>query len=166
MNDINSIDTRIEGLEKALAHAKQTKADLLKARRDSVTPIWEYTVKPVRGKAAFDRIYDPTCNLYRIEGRCLNKAELEEVGYSTNDYREGGMTYIYNTLSHFIVTSIGGGTAFIGLGSSAFGDVDAHMAAIEEVSNFIWDNPEGGVINDIVARYKAAVTAAAAARRK
>jgi hypothetical protein len=142
----------IEELESALREAKEEARLELIARVASVVPQWTFAVAVDEREALFNRVYDDSCLWYRIEGTCTNREEAEAAGHSRDRLATSGMSYLFNTLSGRIVCSSGGGTYHFG----GFDKNDpAHIRAINQISDFLVDNEEGGDITDIVAEYKA-----------
>jgi hypothetical protein len=62
------------------------------------------------------------------------------------------MVYIFNTLSHRIVTSVGGGTVYL---SGSWGAKESAEQAVEELNKFLTAHPEGGDVTQIVTDHQA-----------
>lgn len=144
--------SRMQELEAELATLRQQEKDEVKARRESVKPAWAFILAPHTDR--YDKIADPSCRWYRLEGVITNSEEYHEVGATKP--QEGGMNYLFNTLSGRFVISGGGGTIYISLtGDSIFGRA-ADTEAFGALEAFIRENPEGGDVTEIVERGRAA----------
>lgn len=141
------LDEKIGELEAELDKLRQQRLDELKALRESVTPRYTYLLVRPTGPGT-DRIADPSCVWYRLEGVVINADELHAVGVTTP--HQGGMNYLFNTLSGRFVMSGGGGTSYISLVDD-FGR-KADTEAFQELEAFVEKHPEGGDVTDIVAR--------------
>lgn len=133
--------------------AEQAERD---ARKASVRPVRSYTFTPNERNHGFYKILDESCKLYRLECKVVNKAEMLEVGYTDHDLHEGGMTYLFNTLSGKIVMSTGGGNVHISDGSWSDENKDAIDLAWARINAFLTAHPEGGDVTLILEEYNQA----------
>lgn len=140
--------SRIEELEAKLAQLRQEEADRARALRESVTPRYTYMLVP--HSESWDKIADPSCRWYRLEGVIINTPELNAVGAAIP--AAGGMNYLFNTLSGRFVISGGGGTVYLNL-NGRFGPPDTE--AFQELEAFVAEHPEGGDVTEIVERGRA-----------
>lgn len=148
MSEVNKIQAEITELESKLKSAYAAKTLAEAARAKSVDPIYRFTLSPVEDK--FEKIYDDSCRLYLLAGKVLNKDELQAVGKVPF---EGGMNYLYNSLSNKFVVAVGGGSTFFG--SSHLG-TDTVKSVLSELGEFIKDSPQGGDVTSIMNRYRSA----------
>lgn len=128
----------VEQIKAELYEAQKREEQTTRMRRDAVVPEYQYTISPSENK--WDRIYDPTCALYHLEGKVLNADELRAVGKTPF---EGGMNYLWNGITHSLVCAVGGGSVFIK-------DQEVH----DELGQFIYANREGGDVTHIIEHYK------------
>lgn len=142
-------DARIEKLTAELNRLKREQAAELEARRGSVTPQFIYVL--ATNSQARERIADPNCVWYRLEGVVVNGAELRAVGATVPE--SGGMNYLFNCLSGRFVISAGGGRVHLNLVDGAFGRAD--VQAFKELEAFVSEHPGGGDVTEIVTRGRA-----------
>lgn len=142
------IDEKIGELETQLAQLRQRRLDERRALMESVIPQFRYTLELVI--RPHDRVADPSCEWYRLEGKVTNREELEAVGRTVH---EGGMDYLFNRLSgRFVLSS--GGQVFLNLTDGTFGKADRQ--AFDELEAVVRKNPGvGGDVTDIVNRARA-----------
>jgi hypothetical protein len=146
---MNSIyELRIAQLENEILELRRQKAAELEEIKKSVTPQYEWTLTPTVDN--YDKIYDSTCKFYTLDGRCVNKHEAEAAGHS--HIQEGGMKYLFNTLSGRIVGSWSGGTVWISKGGTSF---SADEYTLANLSAFIVQNPDGGNVTSIILDHRA-----------
>jgi|SRR5882724_349681 len=123
-------------LEAAIIARDKTEAELAK----SVKPMYIFTLVLHTDKFDLAKVFDPSCSLYRLVGRCTNKKEMEAVHKFPH---EGAMTYVFNTLSHKFVMAVGGGSIFT-----------SDAEAWEELSDFVsYGHSQGGDVTHIVSKY-------------
>lgn len=138
-----SSDLSIAELRSLLAQKEEEEYDAKKARRESVKPVYKFVMELVPDDG-WDRVMDDSVKTFSLNGYVLNKAELEEVGA---EVVEGGIRYLYNTLSGRIVMRLGGGRIWVGdFGRSDVGAAETY----EKIEEFIKANPDGGDITEIV----------------
>lgn len=131
------IDGKIKELEARLAELRRQRDAEIEAVRASVQPIWQYILKPY-SESGWDRIADPSCRYFRLEGNVVNSDALQAVGARVPD--QGGMTYLFNTLSGRFVISAGGGQVILRLTDGGFGPADAE--AFRELEILLYENPD------------------------
>jgi hypothetical protein len=117
------------------------------ARRDAVKPVYKFTLTPEASR--FDKIYDPTIVLFKLAGTVTNKAELEAVGAKPD---EGGIAYLFNTENGRFVMRTGGGRLWLTGKNSFEEDTDV----LQELADYLTDNPTGGDVTEIVTRFREA----------
>ena len=150
------MDKSVEQLRAELKRAEEAEKQKQEERAKACPPIWRFTITPDNSK--FDRIYDDTCRLYRLSGVITNKEETEAAGNHIFSGSEGGMSYVFNSLSGKIVMGVGGGRIFVS-GRTWNPNPDEDNSAVEtfeKISAFIRENPEGGDITDIVNEHREA----------
>lgn len=141
---------KIEELEAELKRLRQEERDATEAKRRSVVPAYRYTLEP--SSQVYDKVADPSCRWYRLEGKVTNGDQLAEVG-STMPFG-GGMNYLFNDLSGRFVISGGGGTIYLNLVRGTFGEADTE--AFQDLELLIQQDPEGSFdVTDIVNRARA-----------
>lgn len=140
-------DERIAELEAELARLRREQDDEARARRDAVPPRYEYLLVPVN--PTHDKVADPSCRYYRLEGVVINADELHAVGAKVP--QSGGMNYLFNTLSGRFVLSVGGGYVHLYL-VDQFGR-KAESEAFRELEILLHGAPEATHdVTDIVER--------------
>jgi hypothetical protein len=162
----NMTDRTIQEIRAELAEAEKAEKLELERLKEAFPPIWQFTIKPAapRSFSSTDELYDDTCRFYELEGEVINREEAAAVGHTELFMRGGGMTYVYNTLSHRIICATGGGTIYISRPWSIRDDTSA-QETMEEVNAFLLENPEGGDITEIVERHRTRVRQLEAERR-
>lgn len=149
----------IREIEAELKEAQAIEDAELKARRDAVKLLWEYTMTPMETKLSddFDPIYDPTISAYKLYGRVINREECLAAGHPEFLLGGGGMRYLFNKVTGRLIGPTGGGTIYIGLG---FGRRNRGIKKLEKVitaiSQFLVEHPEGGDISAIVGPFREA----------
>jgi len=146
-------DKTVEELRAELREAERREAAELQIRRAKVQVRRQFTLLPYEDVHFLDRVYDSTCKLYRLVSTVVNHDEAKTAGHTELEMRNGGMTYVYNTLSHRLVTGVGGGTIWIGptwMNEDDTSDVEA----FEELNAFLLEHPEGGDVTEIVERFR------------
>lgn len=141
---------RITELEAELKQLRQQQREEQEAARKAVSPTYRFTLTPAES-SGFDRIVDPSCELWRLTGTVTNREELVAVGASVH---EGGMNYLFNTLSGRFVLVVGGGQVWLHLSGDTVWGREAHTEAFAELEAFVVANPEGGDVTDIVSRHR------------
>jgi hypothetical protein len=151
VNDTDNNKT-VEELKAELQLA-QKRLELERAALKDATPIvWRFTIAPAT--TSHHEVFDETCVLYVIAGEVANKEEATSVGHLITG--EGRMVYVFNTLSGKLVMDIGGGTVYVSKGWGRDKSEDAFKKTMQELSEFIVANPNGGDITDIINRHRAA----------
>jgi hypothetical protein len=116
------------------------------------TPIrYRYTIAPSENR--HHDLYDATCRLYSLHGEVANPVEAIEAGHPKDTLRCGSMDYIYNTATAKIVCSVGGGSIYISTGWGQH-SLEEVIATMDEIGEYIFANPEGGDITEIVEKFK------------
>ena len=137
-------------LREELRQAEARERVEAEARKRATPVVYRFTAE--ESTPAWHKVYDPSCRLYNLRGEVVNREEAKAAGHSDHEMHEGGMLYLYNTLTERIVTSIGGGQIWIGAnwnGSTGSDDV-----AFDQVSAFLAAHPEGGDITSIVQAHR------------
>lgn len=151
------MDKSIEELRKELRAAeqslKQREIDERQAKMDATPVVRRFVIKPTEDQ--WHEMYDDSCKLYKLAAEITNRDEAIAAGHADHDLRAGGMTYIFNTLSGRIVTETGGGTIWVGAGWGGKTRESARVA-MEAISKFIVEHPNGGDITDIVEQHRKA----------
>lgn len=132
---------RIAKLEREIAAIKDEQQRDQQAAFDAVRPVYRFTLLPTDDK--FDKVYDPSCVFYYLKGEVLNIEEMEAVGKQPF---QGGMKYLYNTLSESFVMSTGGGCTFHRRENTE--------ALLIDLAEFIATDGNGGDVTEIVNRYR------------
>jgi hypothetical protein len=101
-----------------------------------------------------DKLYDPTCQLYEITRKTLNVEEAKAAGHDEWSLRGGGMLYIWNSVTHKIVSSVGGGTVYIG-SAWPLNEDGADDEAFDLIGEFLVERTAGGDITEIVNEFLA-----------
>lgn len=148
------MNLNIAELEAQLAAARKEEDLRKQALRDSVKPVWRYTIERLPTTTdVFDAIYDDTIVAYKLSGEVLNREELIAAGHPETFYRAGSMRYLYNTVTTRLIAGVGGGTIF--LSTSGFKRESAKIQrAADQVGAFLADHPEGGDITEIIAKLR------------
>lgn len=162
---------RIAALRAELAAAELAEREAAKAKRAAFKLDWQYHIRPVARDrhSSFDKMYDSTCERYKIDRTLLNQEAAKAAGIPDHEMRAGGMEYIYNKLTCRIICSTGGGTIYINedhyrpTNTSPDGADERAMLAI---GAFLISNPRGGDITEIVQAFEAERAASRAAREK
>lgn len=137
-------------LEAELKAARDAERAAKEAHRKRVPVQWKFTIKPMEQRlssSSFDELYDDTCVFYYLQGEIVNLDEAKTAGHVVSPSHNGGMRYLYNTLTHRIVCSVSGGTIFVS-GEGA-------LRCMALISSFLAWNPEGGDITAIVNEHRA-----------
>lgn len=146
----------VEQLEDMLRAAKAREESKRQELRNSVEPVYEFTLFPVKLTHFGDECWDDTIVGWRLEGRVVNREECEAVGHTR--LHEGGMTYIYNTGTKKFVMTTGGGTSWITtrpVFSRDQGIVDHGFETLDRLVDFIQYNPEGGKVTELINLHRA-----------
>lgn len=143
----DQIDSQVEALEQRIRMLRKQQSDELAERRKAVSPVYAFTLILVED--SWGRLADDSCCWYELRGQVLNVRELEAVGARPF---EGAMRYLFNRLSGRFVVSGGGGSIFLHLTPDWRGNVDTE--AFAELAEFVVNNPQGGMVTDIVERYR------------
>jgi hypothetical protein len=150
-------------LRKELAAAEERERAEIRARKEAVRPIFEYTIMPTEGSntASYSKLYDPTCLLYEIRRTTANRVAARVAGWTEDEMKEGGGTYLYNVVTRRIICALGGGTLYIN--KSLTGPEDfADDTAMFHIGAYLAEYPGGGDITYIVENFKATRKAATA----
>lgn len=142
---IQEIRAELQAAEEAARAEKET-------LRETVQPIWKYTVKRMvkgDGFRYLNEVFDDSCFLIKISGEVTNREECEKVGHSESRLNGGSGTYLFNSTTWKIICSLGGGTFYINSWLNA-GAEDSHIIAMNEVNEFLFLHPKGGDITSIV----------------
>lgn len=138
---MKSYDERIAALEAAIKRLRQQEAADLQASKESVPVVMEWVLYPT--KDAFRDLWDDSCIFYQLNGICTNKAEAEAAGHTR--IQEGGMKYLFNTLSGKFVGTFSGGIVWIS--KRGFRTDEETLA---NLNKFVAEHPEGGNITEII----------------
>ena len=137
--------TEREALEARLAEIKREEAEQARLAREAVVPVWSYTWAPDAGREArrnsrssFDRLYDDSVSVWRLEGTCTNAAEMAAVARS-HEAEGGGMSYLLNRATGKIITSVSGGRIFLQAAES-----------MQALADWAFEHPEGGDVTELV----------------
>ena len=149
---MNTSHRPIEEIEAELIAAKQAAAAEDKARRESVVPVWKYTLAPHADM--FREVWDDTVTQVRLTGTMVNSDEYVAAGNQRPD--EGGMTYLFNGASGRIIGAFGGGRVHVA--DRTWGRNMADQQTVTEsakqccaeLSEFIVSHPEGGDVTSII----------------
>lgn len=126
----------IAEIQAELDAAKEAERKRLAKKVKAIVPIYKFTLTKTQDAYILRQMMNPSCTPYTLFGEILNKEELSRVGKPAID---GGMTYIFNNYSGQFVIAIGGGTIHL-----------RNQEGWDELSNFIYECPEGGDVTDIV----------------
>lgn len=150
-------DYSVAELEAALRSAKQRDEADRKARLESVTPVYQFTLEPVAVQHFGEEIWDDTLCGYRLTGTVLNRDEMEAAGHGR--VHEGGMTYLFNWNTEKFVMTLGGGSTFLSTrGTFAGPDKVEHAhATLDRLARFVVANPKGGDVTEIVENHRSYV---------
>jgi hypothetical protein len=148
---MSTYDSQIAELEGKLATLRGKKADEEKARRESVTPVYAYSLTPDERSTErrFHRIMDESVLIYRLEGTCVNQDEIDAVGGKAFT---GSMSYFFNTASGKFICSTGGGSVFVQDGGSHIGhrEIDDSVYVWADLNEFVQSHPQGGDVTKII----------------
>jgi hypothetical protein len=142
----NELQQRIAEMQRELKTLQDQES---KAKRDALkafTRQWRFTIKPYDAK--LDRIYDDTLVWYYLRGELLNADEYKALGGDV-ERSNGGMAYLYNTLTKRIVMSGGGGNLYIPSGWNR-SEQESIQDTFIKLAAFIADNPNGGDVTAII----------------
>lgn len=150
---MTEIDQEIADLRSRLKDAEKRRDQEIKEKRESVKPVYRFTLAPSPIKP-YHEILDDTIILVRLDGVVINAEEMKEAG---NDPFQGGMTYYFNKGTGKIVTSTGGGNVWLSTDSTFSRDEEEREDARKTfglLSEFMVKNPEGGDVTDIVQTHR------------
>lgn len=142
-----SLEEELEIAEQKVADLKLRISQEKLALQETVKQEYRYTFLPPE-RPVYDKVYDDSLVWFRLEGICVNKAECEAVGHWS--FFEGGMNYLYNTLTHKIVMTAGGGSIHMG----GFRGDEGNEEAMQILSDYLTANPNGGDITKLVNAWK------------
>ena len=140
---------KIERLKEELREAEARERAEAKARRDAVPILMAYRLEP-DSRPQLDEIYDPAVRRYYLSGHVVNREEAEAAGHDVSR-KEGGMMYLFNTLSGRLVMRCGGGHVYVG---TLYGEDPYLDETLEELNEFLRTHPEGGDVTGIVQLYR------------
>ena len=142
----------VADLRAELMAAEQAEA-VIRQQRLLETPVrYQYFIAPADKLGHFGKMYDDTCVKYTLVRVILNMDEAKAVGHHEWDLSGGGMSYLYNKVSHRIVCAIGGGSAYISDNWNGPSD-GADDEAFWRIGYFLEACPNGGDITGIVEDY-------------
>jgi hypothetical protein len=121
-----------------LAAALQAETAEKEALAKATQPVYKFTLELVTDN--WDKIFDPTCSVYKLIGEVLNKDELKAVGKVPF---EGAGRYLFNGATHRFVMAVSGGSYFV-----------SHPDCFAELSDFVVYHTDGGDVTEIVNRYR------------
>lgn len=149
-------DEQIAEHEAAIALLRHRKAAVEAALRESVKPVWKFTITPVSLKQFGEECWDDMLVGYRLAGEITNKEELESVGARPADHAEGGMTYIFNKSTNKFAMPTGGGRIFIQTrGTFAKpAKVEHGHKTLALLATFIQLEPSGGDVTEIIEEHQ------------
>jgi hypothetical protein len=130
-------------LREELRLAEEAEEAVMAEKRKNTPVQYLFTLTLVPEDKHWDPIFDDTCQLYLLKGEVLNKDELKAVGQSSSLLFEGGMKYVFNGATGYLVCSVGGGSIFT---------KDPNCFAA--LSEFLGEHPEGGDVTSIVEYYR------------
>lgn len=133
--------------EEAIAALVKARDEEMKAKRDAVKPRYTFTL--TKCTDPYRKSGDPTCVWYRLTGTVDNAAELNDVGIRPF---VGGMDYLFNTVSERFIIDGGSGSIFLRFIGDYRGEKDTE--AFDELAAYLAENPEGGVVTEIVEHYR------------
>lgn len=148
----------VSDIKKELLAAEERERTETRARKEATPPKFEYWIVPanIKGTRSFDKLYDPTCLLYELNRKVMNKDDARAVGWADNDMTEGSGIYLYNIVTRRIVCAVGGGTYYIGTSNIWNGADDfADDTALFRLGGYLAEFPGGGNITYIVEDFKA-----------
>lgn len=141
---------RVDEIKAELAEAERALQEQRQQRLEATPIIMRYTVERDTQPYTVNRLYDEAVVAYSVSGEVVNSDEAAAAGHSL-DRKGGSMTWLFNTLSGRIICSTGGGSVFFGFpGDKSIAQLDA----IEELSAFIAESPQGGDITSIIEKYQ------------
>jgi hypothetical protein len=156
-------------IRKELAAAEAREILEKKAKKEATQPKFEYWINPATPVSTnvFYKTYDPTCLLYEISRRVINRDEAKAAGWDDIDLKEGGATYLYNIVTRRIVCAVSGGTIYINTNvwDSKHDDYADDMA-MYDIGGYLAQFPGGGDITFIIEEFKAARKAASNGNRQ
>jgi hypothetical protein len=147
---MSTYDNQIAELEGKLATLRGKKADEEKALKESVTPVYAYSLNLDRRdtERRFHKIMDESVLIYSLVGTCVNQDEVDKVGGRAFT---GSMSYFFNTASGKFICSTGGGSIFVQDGSHiGHREHDDSAQVWHELNLFVKAHPEGGDVTGIV----------------
>lgn len=147
------MERSIEDIEAELREARQARDAERKRIRDATPVVRRFTILPHSPRRFSEEMYDDNCALYELRAEVINKEEAMAAGHSEHEFREGGMTYVFNKISGRIVCGTGGGTFWVSRGTSEKSRQSANRA-MDEISSFIRRHPDGGDITSIVNKHR------------
>lgn len=157
-------------LRKELELAEAREREAAKARKEATLPKFEFWVTPVPfgddPNWSFGKLYDPTCHLYAVERRCVNREDARAVGWDEIELKEGSATYLYNTVTRRIVCAVGGGTVYVASSKLSGANDFADDTAFFEIGEYLARYPGGGEITWIYETYRAERKAASSNSNK
>lgn len=142
-------------IRKELVAAEERERAELRAKREATRPRFEYWITPakIRATTSFGKLYDPTCLLYELQRKTVNRDEAKAAGWSDDDLREGSAVYLYNVVTRRVVCAVGGGTMYIGRSFNQAEDY-ADDTAFFQIGAYLAEYPGGGDITYIVEAFK------------
>lgn len=149
MNEKKTVEELRAELREAEAQAKK-EAD---ERRKAFKVQYRYEISLHNRNTTFDKIYDPTCTRYRISRTCLNREEALAAGLPDFELTDGGMAYMFNTVTGRIICATSGGTQYISERWNTYEKDGADDWAFEQIGKFLTVLPDGGDITAIVEAY-------------
>jgi hypothetical protein len=149
-------------IRKELEAAEARERAEQKTRKEATPPQFEYWIVPtkINGNSSYGKLYDPTCHLYDIDRRVINREDARAVGWTDSDMKEGRATYLYNTVTRRIIGMVGGGTSYINRSFVGEPEDYADDTAFFHLGTYLAEYPGGGDITYIVDDFKAARKAA------
>jgi hypothetical protein len=156
------IEQELAELRERERQLRDEAAEAKEALRRSVERKMSYVFYPADSQQyRHDRLWDDSCKYYILRGVVLNRAELTEAGWSDRDLGDGQMKYLFNTLSKRLVMHVGGGQVYFsepwpGQRTDEEG-MRAFHETLDELSDFLANNPEGGDVTEIINWFRNAV---------
>src|SRR5438270_54499 len=105
--------TRKEELQRELRELEAREAKAAEDKRRSTKPRYGFRIAPVVQQGSWERIRDDSVKMCRVTGHVINRDECIAAGWAERELGDGGMNYLFNTLSGKIVMRTGGGTVYI-----------------------------------------------------
>jgi hypothetical protein len=144
-------------IRRELLAAEERERNEARIKKEATRPAFEFWIAPAETRAttSFGKMYDPTCHQYEISRKVMNREAASAAGWSDADMKEGGATYVYNTVTRRIICAVGGGTIYI---NKAFDTPEdyADDTAMFQIGAYLAEFPGGGEITYIVEDFKAA----------